>query len=45
LPWRGETPVRLDDGQRYLAVVHAVWDSNCALFDTETNELVPFGGM
>ena len=45
LPWRGEGPVRLDDGQRYLAVVHAVWDGNCALFDTETNELVPFGGM
>jgi hypothetical protein len=44
-PWRGEGPVRLEDGNRYLVVVHAVWDGNCALFDTETNELLPFGGL
>jgi predicted phosphodiesterase len=43
LPWRGEGPVRLDHRARHLVVVHAVWDGNCALFDTETNELVPFG--
>jgi hypothetical protein len=42
LPWRGEGPVRLDSRTRYLVVVHAVWDGRCALFDTETNELVPF---
>jgi hypothetical protein len=45
LPWRGEGPVRLDIRTRYLVVVHAVWDGKCALFDTETNELVPFGGL
>jgi hypothetical protein len=44
LPWRGEGPVRLDGRERYLIVVHAVWDGNCALFDTATKELVPFGG-
>jgi predicted phosphodiesterase len=45
LPWRGEGPVRLDRQNRYLVVVHGVWDGRCALFDTETNELVPFGGL
>jgi hypothetical protein len=45
LPWRGEGPVRLDQRERHLIVVHAVWDGNCALFDTETRELVPFGGL
>ena len=45
LPWRGEGPVRLEGDKRYLAVVHAVWDGNYALFDTEANELVPFGGL
>jgi hypothetical protein len=44
-PWRGEGPVRLDPPTRHLAVVHAVWDGNCALFDTRTNELVPFAGL
>jgi predicted phosphodiesterase len=44
LPWRGENPVALDSRNRYLVVVHAVWNGRCALFDTETNELVPFGG-
>jgi len=43
LPWRGEGPVSLDQRARHLIVVHAVCDGNCALFDTETNELVPFG--
>lgn len=42
LPWRGEGPVRLDPRERYLVVVHAVWDGKCALFDTQTNELLPF---
>ena len=45
LPWRGEGPVRLDGRARFLVVVQAVWDGNCALFDTETNELLPFGGL
>jgi predicted phosphodiesterase len=43
LPWRGESPVRLDGQSRYLVVVHAVWQGRCALFDTATNELLPFG--
>jgi predicted phosphodiesterase len=43
LPWRGEAPVRLDGGHRYLVVVHAVCSGSCALFDTATNELTPFG--
>jgi hypothetical protein len=45
LSWRGEGSVRLDNQARYLVVVHAVWDGKCALFDTETNELVPFAGL
>jgi predicted phosphodiesterase len=43
LPWRGEGPLRLDRQQRHLVVVHGVWDGRCALFDTQTNELTPFG--
>jgi len=43
LPWRGDGPVRLDDQARYLVVVHADWDGHCALFDTQTNDLLPFG--
>jgi hypothetical protein len=43
LPWRGEEPVRLDGRTRHLVVVHAVWDGHCALFDTETGVVVPFG--
>ena len=45
LPWRGEGPVRLDDRTRHLVVVHAVSDGWCALFDTTTGELTPFGGL
>jgi hypothetical protein len=45
LAWRGNGPVRLDNRTRYLVVVHAVWDGKCALFDTETNELLPFGEL
>jgi predicted phosphodiesterase len=43
LPWRGEQALRLDANQRYLVVVHAVWNGRCALFDTGSGELVPFG--
>jgi hypothetical protein len=39
----GVGPVRLDNRTRHLVVVHAVWDGKCALFDTETNDLLPFG--
>lgn len=41
--WRGEAPMRLDNRERYLVVIHAVWDGKCALFDTETGDLTPFG--
>src|SRR5262245_824837 len=43
LPWRGENPVGLDIGNRYLVVVDGVWDGRCALFDTKTGDLIPFG--
>ena len=43
LPWRGERELHLDFANRYLVVVHAVCDGKCALFDTETNDLIPFG--
>jgi hypothetical protein len=43
LPWRGESPVSLGSQNRYLVVVHGVWDGKCALFDTKTGELTPFG--
>src|SRR6516162_1698695 len=41
--WRGEQRVCLDKANRYLVVIHAVWDGKCALFDTKTAELTPFG--
>src|SRR5262249_39844568 len=43
LPWRGDQPVRLDATKRHLVVIHAVWDGRFALFDTKTDELLPFG--
>jgi predicted phosphodiesterase len=43
LPWRGEGPVRLDGQTRYLVVIHAVWEGRCALYDTATGDLTPFG--
>jgi hypothetical protein len=43
LPWRGEGQLRLDNANRYLVVIHAVWAGKCALFDTKTGDLTPFG--
>jgi hypothetical protein len=43
LPWRGENSVCLDCEKRYLVAVHAVWNGKCALFDTKTGNLTPFG--
>jgi hypothetical protein len=40
-PWAGGGPIILDAGNRYLVSVSAVCGGKCALFDTETNELVP----
>jgi hypothetical protein len=42
-PWRGDGPVRLNGRERHLVVVHAVCDGRCALYDTDTGELTPFG--
>jgi hypothetical protein len=42
-PWRGESLVSLDDSLRRLVVVHAICDGKCALFDTQSNDLIPFG--
>jgi hypothetical protein len=43
VPWRGERPLCLAGPARYLVVAHAVWDGRCALYDTESGELTPFG--
>jgi predicted phosphodiesterase len=42
-PWRGEGPICLNSTARHLVVIHAVWDGNCALYDTNTCVLTPFG--
>jgi predicted phosphodiesterase len=41
LDWRGLEPVRLNGG-RYYVVINALCDGACAIFDTETSELVPY---
>lgn len=41
VPWNGCDPIHLDASKRYLAVIHAVQQGWCALFDTETDLLVP----
>jgi hypothetical protein len=43
ITWQGDRRLRLDCADRYLVVVHAVWDGNFALFDTKTGDLTPFG--
>jgi len=41
--WRGDRKICLGTANRYLVVVHAVCEGRCALFDTKTYELTPFG--
>jgi hypothetical protein len=41
--WKGDRRLYLDIADRYLVAVHAVCDGKCALFDTKTNDLIPFG--
>jgi predicted phosphodiesterase len=41
-PWSGIEPTVLEVGNRYLVAIHAVCAGRCALFDTETNELIPY---
>jgi predicted phosphodiesterase len=43
MAWRGKQQACLDSASRHLVVVHAVWDGKCALFDTKTGALTPFG--
>jgi hypothetical protein len=43
MTWHGDRPLCLDCANRYLVVVHAVCDGKCALFDTKTGDLTPFG--
>jgi Calcineurin-like phosphoesterase superfamily domain len=42
LPWEGGGPVVLEPDRRHLVIVNAVVEGWCALFDTETNRLLPF---
>jgi len=42
MDWQGEKLVSLDDGNRHLVVVHAVFAGRCALFDTKAGDLIPF---
>ena len=42
VPWNGETPIKLNATQQHLVVVNAVCHGYCALFDTTSNELIPF---
>jgi Calcineurin-like phosphoesterase superfamily domain len=44
MTWQGERRLGLDFADRYLVVVHAVLNGKYALFDTKTNDLIPFGG-
>jgi predicted phosphodiesterase len=43
IPWQGQQQLYLNRANRYLVVVHAVWDGRCALFNTKTGDLTPFG--
>jgi len=43
IPWRGEGPINLDHKSQQLVVINAVWSGHCAMFDTDTNDLIPFG--
>jgi len=43
IPWEGDRQLCLDCANRYLVVIHAVCDGRCAVFDTESGQLTPFG--
>jgi predicted phosphodiesterase len=42
VPWDGAEPIRLRLDERYLVVVAAVCNGWCAVFDTDSREMVPF---
>ncbi|QDU98197.1 metallophosphoesterase family protein [Lignipirellula cremea] len=41
LVWRGEAPLQLHAGQRYVVIIAAVCDALCAMYDTSTGWLTP----
>jgi Calcineurin-like phosphoesterase superfamily domain len=41
IPWDGRTPIRLTPPERYLAVIAAVCEGSCGVYDTQTGELIP----
>lgn len=41
LSWSGAEPIRLQPPERYLIVVKAVCEGACAVYDTDSAELVP----
>jgi predicted phosphodiesterase len=42
-PWAGDAPIVLEAGNRHLVAINAVCQGQCALFDTKTSSLTPFG--
>ena len=40
--WRGDTPMQLDEPERYFVVVGALCEGRYATFDTESSLLTPF---
>ena len=43
--WRGDSPIRLSDADRYFMVVGALCKGWSATFDTVTSELIPFNDI
>jgi predicted phosphodiesterase len=41
IPWDGTSPARLKPPWRYLVVVNALVSGHCAVYDTDSGELVP----
>jgi hypothetical protein len=42
LSWSGAGPIRFNPDQRYLVVIAAVCDGWCAIYDTDTDTLIPY---
>ncbi len=43
LPWSGQQPLPFNFTERYLVVIAAVCDGWCAIYDTESDVLTPYG--
>ena len=39
MPWSGDRPIQFSPNRRYLAVVAAIRDGYCAIYDTEADLL------